>query len=221
MKTHLFLVRHGETDYNKAGIVQGRGVDIDLNDTGRAQAVALAERFASESIDAVCGSPLRRARQTAAAVAERCGRPILPPDPDLEEMSWGILEGEPLSEEVLAAFAEMKTEWSQGNFDFGVEGGESVNTVARRGLAAVERIIAAEAGKRVVVIAHGRFLRIILGALLEEYGLERMEELGHANTCVNHLIHDSETGRYEARLLNCTAHLAGLEGDGGSAVGGL
>ena len=79
--THLFLVRHGETDYNRKGIVQGRGVDTPLNEKGLQQAQALARRMTDEAIDAVHSSPLTRALQTARCVAESCGVPRIPTDP--------------------------------------------------------------------------------------------------------------------------------------------
>lgn len=205
--THLFLVRHGETDYNLKGIVQGRGVDTPLNDKGLAQAQALARRFANERIEAVYSSPLTRALQTAKCVAEACQIQGIPTDPDLEEMSWGKFEGQSQSEELSAAFADMKKRWHDGEHDFHVEKGESLRQVQSRGVNAVHRIIEAEPGKRVLVVAHGRFLRILLASLLDEYGIKRMEELEHTNTGVNYLVHTSE--RFEAKYLNCTKHLDG------------
>jgi len=217
MTTHLFLVRHGETDFNHRGIVQGRGVDTDLNDTGLAQAEALGRRFAQEQIEIVYSSPLKRAKMTGAVLARHCRLPEPSTDPDLEEMSWGILEGKDLTPEALNMFAEMKEQWGDGNHDYRLPDGESAAEVAERGRAGIDRILKESAGKRIVVVAHGRFLRIILAVLLEEYGLQRMEELGHANTCVNHLVH--EDGVFRAELLNCTAHL--MDSDGSSAVSGL
>jgi broad specificity phosphatase PhoE len=62
-----------------------------------------------------------------------------------------------------------------------------------------------EEGCTVLVVTHGRFLRIVLASLLDEYGLARMHELPHSNTAVNRLVHRKDT--FEAELLNCTAHL--------------
>jgi len=203
--THLFLVRHGETDYNRKGIVQGRGVDTPLNEKGLQQAQALARRMTDEAIDAVHSSPLTRALQTARCVAESCGVPSIPTDPDLEEMSWGVFEGQPHSEHLARTFAEMKQRWHVGEHEFAVERGESLLQVQHRGVNAVHRIIDAQAGKRVLIVAHGRFLRILLASLLDEYGIRRMEELSHTNTGVNYLTHDGET--FAAQYLNCTSHL--------------
>ena len=204
-ETQLYLVRHGETDFNKQGIVQGRGVNSPLNETGLAQAAALAKRFVVNPVDAIYSSPLRRALQTAQTVAQQVGISEIPTDPGLEEMSWGVFEGQPQSEELASAFEEMKERWHNGEHDYGVEKGESLRQVQTRGVAAIDRILKQSAGKRVLVVAHGRFLRILLASLLTEYGIPRMEELNHTNTGVNHLVHD-ENG-FVAVSLNCTSHL--------------
>ena len=204
--THLFLVRHGETDFNRQGIVQGRGVDTPLNQTGHAQAASLAKRFRDEQpIDAIVSSPLLRALQTAECVAQLVGIDQVSTDPNLEEMSWGVFEGQPLSEIQAAAFEEMKVRWHRGEHDYRVERGESLREVQTRGVHAVDRILAAHAGQTVLIVCHGRFLRILLASLLEEFGIPRMEELRHTNTGVNHLLHDGQ--RFQAIKLNCTKHL--------------
>lgn len=204
-ETHFFLVRHGETDFNLQGMVQGRGVDTPLNETGIRQAQALAGRFSTIKIDAIYSSPLIRALQTARCVAQTCGELPVGTNPGLEEMSWGIFEGQSHSDELASAFDEMKTRWHHGEHDFRVEGGESLLDVQARGLDAMEDIHTNHIGQHVLVVAHGRFLRILLASLLEEYGVKRMEELTHTNTGVNHLVHDGT--RFVAKLLNCTEHL--------------
>jgi probable phosphoglycerate mutase len=208
--TTLYLVRHGQTEYNRKGIVQGRCIDSVLNATGRQQAAALARRFANVALDAVYASTLRRARQTAEVVAERhpiLGRGAVRCDADLEEMSWGCLEGEPTTDAVLDIFDDVKSAWRAGRFERKVEGGESALDVQTRALRAVRRILQAQAGGAVLVVAHGRFLRVLIVSLLDaEYGLKNMHRVAHDNTCVNHLAWDAE-GACAARLLNCTAHL--------------
>lgn len=203
--TTLYLVRHGETEYNRCGIVQGGGVDSDINSTGRAQARALADRLGSVDVDALYASTLRRAKQTADIVAvphEPVSRTYLR---DLNEMDWGVFEGEPQSETRDASMREIKSAWRSGTYDRRVEEGESIQEVQLRARRAVNHIVRREAGNTVLVVTHGRYLRVLLATILDGYGLEDMAELEHSNTCVNRVVSDG--GSFRPDLLNCTAHL--------------
>jgi probable phosphoglycerate mutase len=88
-----------------------------------------------------------------------------------------------------------------------MEGGESIRDVQARALQAIDHVVAREAGRTVLVVAHGRYLRILLASILEDHTLSDMHRLGHANTCVNRVEHDGS--RFRATTLNCTAHLSG------------
>ena len=207
--TTLYLVRHGETEHNRRNIIQGGGVDSELNAAGRAQAEALARRLRSVSFDALYASTLRRARQTADILAR-------PHEPltrthlhDLSEMDWGVFEGEPPSEERDALMKALKSKWRDGAYDRAVEGGESIRDVQERAQRAIRHILTREVGRTVLVVTHGRYLRVLLATILDDYGLEHMQELGHSNTCVNRVV--VEEGRTWADLQNCTAHLSSAE----------
>lgn len=209
-QTQLYFVRHGETEYNRLRIVQGRGIDSVLNDQGRRQAEALRERLAGVAFDAIYVSSLRRARQTAAILARPHDAPLYYLS-DLEEMAWGVYEGAHPSPERDRELDAMKARWREGAFEEPIEGGESIRDVQKRALRAVDHITEREPDATVLVVTHGRFLRVLLASILEEYGLERMHEIPHANTAVNRVV--CCEGRFEAELLNCTAHLeVGLEG---------
>jgi broad specificity phosphatase PhoE len=206
----LYLVRHGETDYNRRRIMQGRQINATLNDTGRAQAAALGARLASIPFDALYSSTLLRAEETAEIVAAAHPEDLaLQRVADLEEMSWGIFEGEPIVPNVQDMFAEMYRQWEEGAFDYAVEGGESILDVQQRALRAIGEIVERHAGETVLVVTHGRLLRVLLASLLEEYGLHRMQDIQHANTAVNRVTW--RDGRFEADLLNSTSHLESVE----------
>lgn len=204
--TDLYLVRHGETEYNRKNIVQGGGIDSEINATGREQAKALAQRLSSVPVDAVYASTLRRAKQTAEILA----RPHEPISKtylrDLEEMAWGVFEGEAPSQARDEAMEAVKKAWRNGSVDQPIEGGESILDVQQRALRAIDHILTREPGRTVLVVTHGRYLRVLLATLLDEYGLEQMHELDHSNTCVNRLVYQEEG--FQADVLNCTAHLS-------------
>jgi len=208
-RTTLHLVRHGETDYNRNRIVQGRGINSDLNQRGRQQADALAQRFAGVPLNAIYSSTLNRAIQTADRVAAH--HPKVPRYQlrDLEEMSWGIYEGEPSSEAMRNVFARFYEQWTSGVFDERIEGGESILDVQYRAMVALQHITQAHSGETVLVVSHGRMLRVLLASVLPEYGLERMHEIAHANTSVNTVQYSG--GLYTAEVLNDTSHLDAVE----------
>jgi broad specificity phosphatase PhoE len=144
--TELLLVRHGETDWNAEGKLQGH-TDRPLNDYGRRQAQALADRLAGESIDAVYASDLSRARETAEILGAKLGLPVLV-DPDLREKNWGNWEGLTPDERL---HIEFQGETSEAHRD--------------RTLGAVQRIVERHPGGRIVVVTHGGSLRRIQAAV--------------------------------------------------------
>lgn len=204
--TTLYLARHGETDYNRRAIVQGRRINSRLNALGQAQAAALAERLADVTLDRIFTSTQTRAVETASAVAARHPHVPVVPLRDLEEMSWGRLEGEPSSPHTKAVFDEIYTRWAAGDYEARVPEGESILEVQARALRAYRHILDTSQGQTVLVVAHGRLLRVLLASVLSEYGLARMHDIRHANTSLNRLVVDVE-GQARADLLNCVAHL--------------
>ncbi len=207
--TVLYFVRHGETEYNRLRIMQGRRVDAVLNETGRRQAGHLARRFAAVPLDAIYTSPLRRTAETASILAaHHPGVPLLPMR-DLEEMSWGVYEGRPMGPEIEGLYRRLSGRWKRGCFDDRMEGGESILEVQTRALRAVRHIVDRHTGETVMAVTHGRLLRVLLASLLPDYGLERMDEILHANTGVYKLV--GSKGYFRAEYLNCTRHLNPVE----------
>lgn len=147
----LALIRHGQTDWNLRGLMQGR-TDIPLNDTGRAQAEAAA-RIDRAQWDLVVSSTLGRARETAAILAAGLDLPVAGAYDDLVEQDFGAAEGTLVS--------EVPARWPDREF----EGKEPEHEVGPRGLRGLERIAADHAGARVLAVAHGTLIRHVLGEL--------------------------------------------------------
>jgi broad specificity phosphatase PhoE len=201
----LYLVRHGETEYNRRGLMQGQRIDAPLNRNGIAQARALGERFCPVALDAIYVSPLRRAMETARPVIDCHADVPLHVDGELAEMSWGELEGRSI-DEVGDTLRFLAGRWKQGAFDDRVGGGESILDVASRARRALDRILERHAGgDTVLAVTHGRYLRVLLATALPEVGLERMDRFPHANTGVYRIVRDNGSNRLD--LTNCTEHL--------------
>ena len=141
--TTLLLVRHGETDWNAEGRLQGH-TDRPLNDFGRRQASALAERLAGDGITAVYSSDLSRALETAEILAARLELPVVT-DPDLRERNWGSWEGLTGPERDRVEYVGEANEAARRADD------------ARRAGGSREQ----HPGERVVVVTHGGSLRRI------------------------------------------------------------
>jgi broad specificity phosphatase PhoE len=159
--TTLLLARHGETDWNRARRWQGHA-DRPLTDRGRAQATALAERLADIELDAVYSSDLRRARETAEAVARAQGLAVVEL-PELREVDVGSWEGL-TRDEAEARFPDGFRRWRAGGT--GWDDGETYAEMSTRVLAAVERIANEHEGGRILVVSHGGPIRAIHGAAL-------------------------------------------------------
>lgn len=148
--TNFFLIRHGETDWNLAGRIQG-ATDIPLNETGRAQAKATGRSMMGRTWDLVVASPLSRAMETASIIAEVNGLPEPIPVAGLVERNYGEAEG--LTGPELEAIYPGDTV---------VPGRESRVEVQNRVVAAIHELAKANPGKNIVVVAHGGVIRSLL-----------------------------------------------------------
>ncbi len=141
----LHLIRHGETDLNARGVLQG-SIDAELNDRGRAQAAQAAQALRTLRLQRIVSSPQRRALQTAGIIAAELGLPITT-DPVLRERNWGENEGKPRDARSL----------------HGV-GVEPLDALQARALAALRAVVAPPAGGTLVV-SHGGLMREMLAVL--------------------------------------------------------
>ena len=162
MKTTLWLIRHGETDWNRDGLYQGQA-DVPLNETGLAQACATAEDLtrAERGFAAIYSSPLARARQTAEAAAQRLAQPVRE-DQRLMEIHQGDWTGKNYRA-VVAQFGDpLKADGMRDTIHSRAPGGESVAEVAERMRRAADDIAARHPGQDVLIFTHGLALATLL-----------------------------------------------------------
>lgn len=158
MTTRICFVRHGETDWNAEKRIQGH-IDLPLNETGRAQALATAFGVAHHSFAALYASDLGRAWQTAQAAAERLGLEVRPA-PGLRERHYGIFQGL-TADEGARKYPDAHARYAARDPDYDFETGESLRGFADRVVAGVEWLVRHHAGQTVLAVSHGGVLDII------------------------------------------------------------
>jgi uncharacterized phosphatase len=150
----LSLIRHGQTDWNAAGRMQG-STDIPLNDIGRQQAESAVAMLADFQWDVIVSSPLKRASETAEIIADGLGVDVGPSYELLCERHYG--EGEGLTK------SEVDERWP----DASQPGLETLDSVVDRGLAALEKIADDYPDKQIIVVCHGTIIRYTLSKLAQ------------------------------------------------------
>jgi alpha-ribazole phosphatase len=159
MKTELWLVRHGQTDWNQEKRYQGQ-TDIPLNEIGLQQAAGLSESLENTQFDAIYCSDLQRARQTANVLAIHLNLPVFQ-DRRMREASFGEWEGQ-IYPEIKLRYPEVWEERKINPKAAVAPGGETMPQVARRMCRAADAITAAFPGGRVLVVSHGLALAVLV-----------------------------------------------------------
>ena len=202
IKKTLYIVRHGQTDLNKQGIVQGRGRNTDLNAEGRRQAQLFHKAYKNVPFDKIYISELKRTQQSIQPFIDD-GLPFEKLS-GLDELAWGVLEGQPSTPENKAAFMKLMRDWLDGKLDSKFEGGESPNEVKERQLEALKVIMGHPDEKTVLICMHGRALRLLL-CVLQNLSLTEMENFPHQNLVLYKVTWDGI--KYEVVDFNNAQHL--------------
>lgn len=201
----IYLIRHGQTDFNKQNIVQGSGVDTDLNDRGRQQAQAFFDTYQGTAFDKIYTSALKRSQQSVKGFIDRG----LPWEPlaGLNEISWGTKEGQRVTAEEDEYYHFMLKQWQLGNTSLRIEKGESPEDVVLRMKPAMDYIMALTHENTVLICMHGRAIRILLCHLLN-YPLKSMDMFEHENLGLYLLNYSGSM--FSVEKYNDTEHLSGI-----------
>ncbi|TPX50772.1 hypothetical protein SeLEV6574_g00719 [Synchytrium endobioticum] len=175
----IYLCRHGETAANYKRLLQGKGIDLPLNDRGTVQARSLAERLRNEKVDFIGTSHLKRAKQTAQIIHQHHPRAAWLENEDLAEISWGSWDGTDTSE-----IETLIQKWDRGDFEAAAPQGESPFAVEIRSVSLLYDLIYSRSENNLVFVLHGRLLRIILSSLLNR-NLSKMDSFRHHNCNIN------------------------------------
>lgn len=202
MKTKkIYIIRHGQTDYNLRGIVQGKGVDASLNETGKKQAHDFYTYYKKEGFDQILTSTLKRTTESVQEFID-LGIPCTKMS-GLDEIGWGKYEGVEIGFADKQFFKDLTTKWASGKVDVAIDGGESPRQVAQRQAKVIEYLQQTDKQK-ILICMHGRALRIFLTQLLGE-PIASMDKFAHSNLCLYVL--EYALGAFKLIVQNDTHHL--------------
>jgi len=203
--TSIYLVRHGQTAWNREEIFRGR-TDVPLDETGLKQAELTAEYFRDMEISVVYSSPLARAWQTAEKIAVLHSLEVQPLE-GIIDMSFGNWEGH-AHLEIKKNDSERYRLWREEPHRVRLPGGESLEEVRVRAINAVEEVIQKHLGKILVLVSHRVINKILICCIL---GIDNSHfwQIGQDTTAINLIQY--KNGKYILSLLNETCHLKRLK----------
>jgi len=199
--TRVYLVRHGTTEWNKEEIFRGR-LDCKLNETGQAEARALAENFTDISLQAVYSSPLSRAVETAQAVAQAKALPVVT-HPGFIDMDFGEWQGLPLRE-VRERYSALYRLWRERPEAVHFPGGENLTQVRARAWEGLQKVLRDNPERNALILSHRVVTKILICAVL---GLDDSHfwQIKQDTTAVNCI--EYNRGSFVTSLINDTCHL--------------
>jgi alpha-ribazole phosphatase len=209
MTARIFLIRHGESEWNAAHRYTGQQ-DVALSHLGREQAQRLAERLADEPLAAIYASPLRRARDTATAIAKAKQLPVIL-DANLMEINHGLWEGL-TADQVEEKFAQELAQWRAQPTHVVMPQGESLGDLLRRVQTSFQRSLAEQRGGTFAICSHDVVLRVVTLYALN-LGLERFWEFNFENASLSVLDACNDAAEFRLAALNDTTHLNGARSD--------
>jgi len=203
--TRTYLVRHGQTAWNKEEIFRGR-TDVPLNETGLREAQLAGEYFREMEIHAIYSSPLLRAWETAQKIAgvQRLEVRSLQ---GIIDMCFGEWEGQSLKD-VQEKDGQRFQQWKNEPHLVKIPGGETLDEVRDRAMAVLEKTIKSHSGKTLLFVSHRVVNKVILCSIL---GLDNSHfwQIGQDSTAINLIQH--REGKYVLSLLNEACHLKRLQ----------
>jgi broad specificity phosphatase PhoE len=206
IQKELYIIRHGQTDHNAKGIVQGKGVNLSLNEKGMRQANAFYEAYKHVPFDIIYTSTLSRAQQSIEGFkALGIQHEVFP---ELDEISWGDLEGAVATLESDLQFQTLLMKWKTGDIHAKPSpSAESPFELQQRQKKFIEHIRKVP-HRKILIATHGRFIRAFMCTLTGK-PLNEMENFIHFNLCL-YKVNLMQDESFEIEL-NCEQqHLAGI-----------
>ncbi|HVP57493.1 MAG TPA: histidine phosphatase family protein [bacterium] len=165
-KRRIYLIRHGETEFNRMGIFRGR-FEVDLNERGRKQAGEIAQALEAQGLEILYSGPLRRARETAEIIGRALGIKHVV-DEAFNNISLGKWQGLPKTD-VMRDYPELWRQWETAPERLLLPGGETVEEVKRRAYARVLELVRGDSalfGATIGIVTHRSVMKGLAAAFL-------------------------------------------------------
>ena len=206
IQKEIYIIRHGQTEHNAKGIVQGRGVNLSLNEKGKRQAESFYNAYQHIPFEIIYASSLIRSQESVRAFV----KPETPLEifQELDEISWGDLEGSISTAETSEDFQNLIAKWKSGDIHAKPSAsGESPFELQERQKKFIAHLLNTP-HKKILIGTHGRFIRAFM-CTLTGTPLSEMETFHHVNLCLYKVnLHDD--GKFEIELHCEQSHLAEL-----------
>jgi len=202
--TKVYLVRHGQTEWNKKLTFRGK-IDIPLNEMGHREAEAISEALKDKNIEVIYTSPLRRSIETTEPIAKLFHLEIVPIE-GLIDISYGDWEGLTFNE-VKKRYSDQYKKWEKRPDLVKFPNGETLNEVRDRSFRAFKNIVKENPGKSILIIPHRVINKVLICSIL---GLSNSHfwEIKQDTGCINLIEYSNE--RFTLSLMNDTCHLKGI-----------
>jgi probable phosphoglycerate mutase len=195
----IYIVRHGETEFNRKGIVQGSQVDAPLNEKGRTQSEVFFNAYKKFNPDVVYTSTLQRTKESVQSFIDNA--PKWKSFSALNEISWGSDDGKVLNDDPL--YLDVIKRWANGEVSLNAGNGESPQDVFDRQTSFIKEVLVQEGEGKILICMHGRAMRILFCQLLNK-PLVEMDSFSHVNLCLYEF--KFENGAFELVRANDSEH---------------
>jgi broad specificity phosphatase PhoE len=202
----LYLIRHGETEWNKAQRSQGCSNDIPLSEEGRIQAEAIAKRLKDENIDMFFSSHLRRANETARIIAELHKKDV-EVFQEFREINMGSWEGL-YFDEIKENYSEVLKIWRETPHLAKIPMAETLIDLKERSMKKLLEILNSHPDKNILIVSHGITIKTIITSIMG-IELSNLHKISQDNTALN--IFEYKDGIFYTKLINDTCHLKTLD----------
>jgi alpha-ribazole phosphatase len=202
MGCRIYLIRHGETEWNASLRYQGQ-TDVPLSEEGKQQAELLGRRLSALKFDGFYASDLTRAYETARIISLHHKQQVKK-IPELREMNFGRWEGLNYKE-IMGIYPEEIKQWWEKPLQTRIPGGETLDMMIKRTISAVRTIVESHSEGSIVVVSHGGVIRSLVGTVLG-MDMNKYWRLRLDNACLN-IIDFPEWEKAILMLLNDRSHL--------------